>query len=65
MVCAVFYRRIFCVYRFWDADNHEPAVAYDILMDYNDQPDHGGYSWDEYQEAIQVIIYTVSLIPYR
>lgn len=43
----------------------EPAVAYDILSDYNDQPDHGGYSWDEYQEAIQVIIYTVSLIPYR
>lgn len=43
----------------------EPAEAYDILSDYNDQPDHGGYSWDEYQEAIQVIIYTVSLIPYR
>ena len=43
----------------------EPAVAYDILNDYNDKPDHGGYSWDEYQEAIQVIIYTVSLIPYR
>ena len=43
----------------------EPAVAYDILNDYNDNADHGGYSWDEYQEAIQVIIYTVSLIPYR
>lgn len=42
----------------------EPAEAYDILSDYNDRPDHGGYSWDEYQEAIQVIIYTVSLIPY-
>lgn len=42
----------------------EPAEAYDILSDYNDRPDHGGYSWDEYQEAIQVIIYTVSLMPY-
>lgn len=43
----------------------EPAVAYDILNAYNNNADHGGYSWDEYQEAIQVIIYTVSLIPYR
>lgn len=43
----------------------EPAKAYAILNAYNNNADHGGYSWDEYQEAIQVIIYTVSLIPYR
>lgn len=42
----------------------EPADAYRIYTAYNEEPGHGGYSWDEYQKAIRELIFFASLIPY-
>lgn len=35
-----------------------PEDAYEIVVAYNDSGDHGGYSWDEYQNALGAVLYT-------
>lgn len=40
-----------------------PQQAFNITEDYNYDSDHGGYSWEEYQNAIEAIYCTVSIFP--
>lgn len=40
-----------------------PSEAFYITEDYNYAPNRGGYTWDEYQKAIEIMYYTLSIIP--
>lgn len=42
-----------------------PAEAYGILESYSYEPNRGGFTWDDYQGAIEVVVYTASLFPRR
>ena len=41
-----------------------PAEAFSIIDNYEYDSTHGGYTWDEYQNAIDAIYYTASIFPY-
>lgn len=43
----------------------DPAEAYSILEAYSYEPNRGGFTWDDYQGAIEVVVYTASLFPRR
>lgn len=38
-----------------------PQDAYEIVAAYNENGNHGGYSWDEYQEALEAVLRTASM----
>lgn len=38
-----------------------PEEAYEIVEAYNENGNHGGYSWDEYQNALGAVLYTANL----
>lgn len=40
-----------------------PSKAFSIVEDYEFDYTHGGYTWDEYQHAIEVIFATASVFP--
>lgn len=42
----------------FDQYGMNPEDAYEIVVAYNDSGDHGGYSWDEYQNALGAVLYT-------
>lgn len=41
-----------------------PSMAYDTVYCYKTEPDHGGYTLAEYQEAIEAILTTASMIDF-
>ena len=43
----------------------QPAKAYTIVCGYSEKPNHDGYTFERYQEALEAILYTVSLFPFR
>lgn len=43
----------------------QPAKAYTIVCGYSEKPNHDGYTFERYQEAMEAILYTVSLFPFR
>lgn len=40
-----------------------PREAYDLVMDYADQGANSGYSYDEYENALEAILYFAELVP--
>lgn len=40
-----------------------PSEAFGIIDEYEYDSTHGGYSWSEYKEAIEVMYYTMSIFP--
>lgn len=40
-----------------------PSQAFGIIDEYEYDSTHGGYSWSEYKEAIEVMYYTMSIFP--
>ena len=41
-----------------------PSMAYYTVYGYKTEPDHGGYTWAEYQKAIEAILTTASMIDF-
>ena len=41
-----------------------PYQAFGIVDEYEYDSTHGGFTWDEYQNAIEAIYYTASIFPY-
>ena len=41
-----------------------PSEAFSIVDNYEYDSTHGGYTWTEYQYAIDAIYYTASIFPY-
>ena len=41
-----------------------PHEAFSVIDEYEYDYTHGGYTWDEYQEALEVMYYTMSIFPY-
>lgn len=40
-----------------------PSEAFSTYDEYTYDSSHGGYTWEEYQKAIEVMYYTASLFP--
>lgn len=40
-----------------------PSEAFSAYDEYTYDSSHGGYTWEEYQKAIEVMYYTASLFP--
>lgn len=40
-----------------------PSEAFNIFDSYQCDADHGGYSWDEYQKAIEAMYFTSCIFP--
>ena len=40
-----------------------PSQAFGIVDEYEYDSSHGGFTWDEYQNAIEAIYYTASIFP--
>lgn len=40
-----------------------PSQAFGIVDEYKYDPTHGGFTWSEYQKAIDAIYYTASIFP--
>ena len=47
----------------YDKYGISPSEAFGIIDNYEYDASHGGYSWSEYQNAIEAMYYTVSLFP--
>lgn len=41
-----------------------PAEAFSVIDEYEYDYTHGGYTWAEYQDALEVMYYTMSIFPY-
>lgn len=41
-----------------------PPQAFSIVDEYEYDSTHGGFTWSEYQNAIEAIYYTASIFPY-
>lgn len=47
----------------YDKYGISPSSAFAIVDEYEYDSDHGGYTWEEYQNALEVIYYTASIFP--
>lgn len=48
----------------YDEFGMTPYEAFAVYDEYTYDWTHGGYTWKEYQEALEVMYYTASIIPY-